>query len=94
MKFNRLIFRVHAIERMFKRQITEEEVKEVLKTGEVIEDYPDDTPYPSQLILGWIQSRPLHVVISNDFKKRDTIIITVYEPDPEQWESGFRRRKR
>ena len=48
----KLVFRVHAIGRMFERRITEEEVRATLKGGETIEDYPSDTPYPSRLMLG------------------------------------------
>ena len=47
-----LVFRIHAIQRMFERSVTRADVREVLATGEVIEQYPDDTPYPSRLILG------------------------------------------
>jgi len=50
----RLVFRVHAIQRMFQRRISEDDdVRHILSTGEVIEAYPNDTPYPSNLILGW-----------------------------------------
>ena len=42
----RLIFRVHAVRRMFERGISEEDVRAVLATGETIESYPSDTPYP------------------------------------------------
>lgn len=91
---NRLIFRVHAIQRMFQWQIDIEDVRHVLATGEVIEDYPDNRPYPSRLVLGWLASRPIHIVAAEITDSRDTIIITVYEPDPAHWESGFRRRRR
>ena len=68
------------------------DVVRVLQTGEVIEDYPDDTPYPSRLILGWIRSKPLHVVAAVNARDYETIVITVYEPDPSQWQSDFRSR--
>jgi hypothetical protein len=48
---------------MFERQIAVEEVEAVLGAGEVIEEYPKDTPYASRLMLGWIGLRPLHVVV-------------------------------
>jgi hypothetical protein len=38
---------------MYQRSISEPEVREVIATGELVEDYPDDTPYPSRLVLGW-----------------------------------------
>ncbi len=88
-----VIFRVHAIQRMFQRHIDEPDVRDVLETGEVIEDYPDDTPYPSQLILGWAGARPVHVVVARNRKDREVIVITVYVPDPKLWEPGYRRRR-
>ncbi|MFN3477111.1 MAG: DUF4258 domain-containing protein [Candidatus Methylomirabilales bacterium] len=63
-------------------------------TGEVIEEYPNDTPYPSRLVLGWRGARPLHVVVADNPDSQETVVITVYEPDPEQREPDFRRRKK
>lgn len=88
-----LIFRVHALQRMFERSIAEDDVRHVLKTGEVIKDYPDDTPYSSRLVLGWRDNRPLHVVAANNDADKQTIIITAYEPDPALWDSEFRSKK-
>jgi hypothetical protein len=89
----RLVFRIHAIQRMVQRGINEIDVREVLTSGEVIEGYPDDTPYPSRLVLGWHVSRPIHVVAADNTGAGETIVITVYEPDTDHWESGFRRRR-
>ena len=89
----RLVFRVHALRRMFETQIGVEDVRRVLTTGETIEDYPEDTPYPSRLMLGWCGTRPLHVVAADNAEADETIVITVYEPDAAQWESNFKRRK-
>ena len=44
MVFEQLVFRVHAIQRMYQRSISELEVRHVIATGEIVEDYPDDTP--------------------------------------------------
>lgn len=93
MAVNRIVFRIHAIKRMFQRSISPANVRRVLETGEIIETYPEDTPYPSRLMLGWVGSRPLHVVVADDPQAREEIVITVYEPDPNEWEPGFRRRK-
>ena len=56
MTLDRLVFRVHAIQRMALRDISEAEVRAVLTTGEAIEEYPNDTPFSSRLVLGWIGS--------------------------------------
>ena len=48
----RLVFRVHAIQRMFLRSISAEDVRDVLETGEIILEYTEDQPNPSRLVLG------------------------------------------
>lgn len=88
-----LVFRVHAIQRMFEREIGKEDVRQALVTGKTIETYPDDKPYPSRLVLGWSGSRPIHVVVADHPARHETIVITVYEPDPARWEPGFERRR-
>ena len=88
-----VVFRVHAVQRMFERGISVGHVHQVLANGEVIEEYPDDYPYPSRLMLGWIATRPLHVVAAIKPDDHEVIIITVYEPDKALWEPDFRRRK-
>lgn len=78
---------------MFQRQVSEEDVRQVLTEGQLIENYPNDVPYPSKLLLGWRGSRPLHVVAADNTEGDETIVITVYEPDPQEWEAGFVRRR-
>lgn len=89
----RLVFRLHAIQRMFERWISVEDVRQVVSGGETIREYPDDSPYPSRLLLGWIGARPLHVVAATNAADGETIVITVYEPDPSQWEADFKRKR-
>jgi len=89
----RVIFRVHAVQRMAQRGVSVADVLSVLTTGETIEAYPDDAPYPSRLLLGQSAARPLHIVAAENSAARETIVVTVYEPDPLLWEPGFRRRR-
>lgn len=89
----RLIFRVHAVERMFSRGVSEEDVRRVLDNGETVESYPEDKPYPSRLVLGWHGARPIHVVVAENVGGEEVFIVTVYEPDLERWEADFRRRR-
>lgn len=89
----RLVFRVHAVERMFQQQISGEDVRRVLEDGEVINSYPDDTPYPSRLVLGRSGSRPIHVVAADDLEGKVTFVVTAYEPDPDLWDPDFRRKR-
>jgi len=92
MAYDQLIFRLHAIRRIFERNIDEQDIRYVLETGEVIAVYSDDLPYPSYLVLGYCGARPVHVVAADNHEGRQTIIITVYEPNPAQWDPTFRRR--
>ena len=90
---HRLIYRVHAVERMVQREISDEDVRQVLAAGKEIESYASDYPYPSRLMLGWCGSRAIHVVAAHNTADNETIIVTVYEPAPDRWEPGFERRK-
>jgi len=90
----RLIFRYHAVQRMVQRGISLRDVRAALETGETIETYSDDAPYPSRLVLGWVGgTRALHVVVADDVAANEVIIVTVYEPDLVTWQPGFRRRR-
>lgn len=88
-----IIYQLHAVKRMALRGVLEEDIEHVLLTGETIEVYPNDTPYPSELLLGWCGSRPLHVVVATDPANKRNFVITVYTPDPNKWKTDFRRRK-
>ncbi len=77
---------------MFQRGISERDVYAVTNSGEAIERYPDDEPYLSTLLLGWTDSRPLHVLLADNVPEKTVIVVTVYEPDDLRWQPGFRRR--
>jgi hypothetical protein len=74
--------------------IGDQEVYEAICAGETIEEYPDDRPYPSALIFGTTRaSRPLHVVCAYDDREDRTVVVTVYQPEPDRW-AEYRRRKK
>ncbi len=79
---------------MAERDILRSMVIEVLLTGERIEDYPDDTPFPSALFSKIIRQRPIHVVVAYDSISEWAFVITAYEPDLEYFESDFKTRRR
>lgn len=83
---------LHAAKRLEQRGILIEDVISCIKTGEIIEQYPDDYPYPSCLILGKsLTQLILHVVTGSDLST--LWIVTTYYPDLEKWESDFKTRK-
>lgn len=49
---NKVKWRGHASQRMIERDIKRPSVTEAILNGEIIEDYPEDFPFPSCLILG------------------------------------------
>ena len=86
-------YSAHALQQLFLRNISTDDVEEVIRKGITVVEYADDTPYPSFLLLGIIAGRPIHVVAaSND--EGTCIIVTVYEPSLELWENDFRTRRR
>lgn len=89
-----LVLRTHALTRMAQRAIGEADVRRIIESGTTIEEYPNDKPYPSRLLLGWIGDRPLHVVVADSVEQQQVVVITVYEPDTERWTADFTRRKR
>ena len=83
-------FSDHAVKRMIKRDIARHEIEEVILAGENVEEYPDDKYSPTCLIYGKTHvGRILHVQAS---LPPLVVIVTAYEPDPEQWIDGKIRR--
>jgi hypothetical protein len=80
----------HARSRMFERDISTDELLEIVKNGEVIEEYPGRMPCPAALILGFINDTAYHVVIA--FCQDTLVIITAYLPEQGDW-VDFRIRK-
>lgn len=73
----------HAVKQMIKRSITRLEIEEAVINGEIIEEYPDDKYSPSCLIYGRTKTeKDLHVQLS---LPPSIIVITTYDPDPEEW---------
>ena len=83
----------HGVVRMQERGITRADVLDGLRGGQVIENYPDDVPYPSALVLGFARDRHVHVVVALDTSAPEAHIITVYEPSPDEFEPDWRTRR-
>lgn len=76
-------FSEHAVKSMIKRDIDRGEIEEAIKSGEIIEEYPDDKYSPSCLIYGKTRDgRHLHVQLS---LPPDVVIITAYDPGESDW---------
>ncbi len=80
----------HARIRMFQRNISTEDIRQVVLLGEIIEDYPEDDPCPSALFLGFTEGRPCHAVVAQC--EDHARVITVYIPEKDKW-IDYRIRK-
>ena len=82
----------HVINRCRQRNIKPQDIRNAIDYGIIIEDYPDDYPYPSCLILGLtISQKSLHVVVGSNGQLAN--VITAYYPDPDKWDHELKTRK-
>lgn len=79
---------------MVKRGITRAEVLTALSSGELIEEYPEDLPFPSALFFHMKEQTPVHVVAAFDAHAQQVFIITAYRPDRDHFEADFKTRRR
>ena len=86
-----ILFRAHAVQRMFERGIPARKVREAVMAKDIIEDYSSEMPEPGWLLFGSQGKRPFHVVISQNEGR--TTVITVYLPSPSRWEKDSRSRR-
>lgn len=87
-----IVLSEHAKNRCRKRQIKQKDVKNCIMTGEIIEQYPDDFPFPSCLVYGRAtDNRIIHVVISSEGECGR--IITAYAPNTNKFENDLKTRR-
>ena len=85
----------HADEEAQADRLTYDEIFDSVARGQIIEDYPDDRPYPSCLILGSLTGGyPLHSVWGYNEASGWAVLITVYRPDPDRWIEWRKRRNK
>ena len=91
-KSENIVISLHGQLRLNERNITVDDVMNAIDNGEIIEQYPDDFPFPSCLILGLcINDVYIHIVVSmNDDK---IYLITAYVPNTDKWEADLKNRK-
>ncbi|RMD94607.1 MAG: DUF4258 domain-containing protein [Calditrichaeota bacterium] len=85
----------HADEEAQADKLKYEEIYFSVLNGEIIEDYPEDKPYPSCLIYGQtFAGEPIHSVWAYNHKSKWAVLITVYRPDPKRWIDYKIRKKK
>ena len=86
-----IVITQHSRIRFAERGISILDVCGAIDSGEIIEQYPDDFPFPSCLIMGNADDKIIHLVAS--INEDMMYVITAYIPNPEKWEDGFKVRK-
>lgn len=87
-----IVMTSHANKQCIDRIINSSDILEVLRHGEIIEDYPNDYPYPSCLMLAYPEPcKPMHICCGVGEGK--IYIITAYYPQTEKWEKDMKTRK-
>lgn len=85
-------FTLHGAQQLIARRLKRKELEEAVLSGEIIEDYPEHHYGSACLLLGkTTDGKSLHVLCS---LQEVVDIITVYEPDLEEWEEGLRTRRK
>lgn len=81
----------HAIKRCRERNIMLDDIIRCIMNGRILENYPEDYPYPSALVFENELGKPIHVVagIGEDL----LWIITAYYPDLRHWNDGYKTRR-
>ncbi len=82
----------HVSMRLLARGLDRNQIVGAVDTYEVIENYPDDKYLPSYLILGRDTVGALHVLFATDVDGDNVRIVTAYRPNPNEWDSSFRKR--
>lgn len=83
----------HVLARMQQRGIRVKDVIETILSGQIIEYYSSDYPYPSCLVLGNCNDgKIIHVVCS--LGEGNVWMITAYYPNTNEWLEDFKTRRR
>lgn len=76
----------HARDEAEEDQLSYDDIFASVFQGTVIEDYPDDRPFPSCLIYGNThRQEPVHSVWAYSQEGGRAILVTAYRPDPSLW---------
>jgi len=85
----------HAVEEAENDHLLFIEIFYSVRHGEIIENYPNDRPFPSCLIFGMTRkNEPIHTVWAYNKDNQWAVLITVYRPDANKWINWKERRKK
>ena len=90
-KLENIVITQHCRKRLAERGLSIKDVCSVIDSGEIIEQYPADHPFPSCLILGKTSDKVVHIVLSMD--SGFIYLITAYIPTSDKWMDDWKTRK-
>jgi hypothetical protein len=84
----------HGYDELAKDGILPDEALVGIATAIAVEDYPDRNRGPSVLALQYdANGRPIHVLWGIPAgQRRPAVLVTGYRPDPNLWDSDFKKR--
>jgi hypothetical protein len=68
-------------------------LRAAMATLEIVEAYPHDKYLPSFLLRGESEECVFHAQIATDVEGDNIRIVTMYNPDPSEWDEGLRVRR-
>jgi hypothetical protein len=68
-------------------------VRRALATLEIIETYLEDKYLPSFLVRGESEGIVFHAQIAADVEGDNIRVVTMYVPNPGEWDNGLRVRR-
>jgi hypothetical protein len=81
--------------RLRQRNLRSDMLVAAVDSFEIIENYPDDKYLPSFLLRAEAAGFVFHVQVATDMQGNNVRIVTMYAPEPDEWDKDFRvRRKR
>ena len=89
-----IIITQHALLRLRQKNIKYSDVKNAILTGDIIEEYPDDFPYPSCLISGFGKRERVHLHTVVGINIPSLWIITAYYPTTDKWYDDYKPRRK
>jgi hypothetical protein len=75
------------------RFINRQAILQSNESYEILEEYPRDKYLPSYLVYSEYQGDTFHILFAVDLEGVNVRIVTVYRPNPGEWEEGFRTRR-
>ena len=77
---------------MQERRLNGDVLSRAAATLEIIEAYANDKYLPSFLPRGEVSEFVFHALIATDLEGDNVRVVTIYLPDPEQWDEDRRFR--